>query len=99
MNYQYVYAPVALIEYKDAIRWYDAHSNLVAENFVIAVKEKIESICEDPLRYRISFKNYRETSLKKYPYYLVYFIDERKKIIVISSVYHHKHNPKKKYIK
>ena len=99
MSYQYVYAPVALIEYKDAISWYNVRSKRVSENFVKAVKEKIESICEKPLRSRIAYKHFRETSLKKYPYYIIYFIDESKKKIIITSIYHHKRNPQTKYIK
>ena len=39
MSYQYVYAPVALIEYKDAISWYNVRSKRVSENFAKAVKE------------------------------------------------------------
>ena len=99
MSYKYIYAPVAFIEYKDAISWYDMHSKRAAENFVIAVNEKIKSICKNPTRYRNTYKIYRETSLRKYPYYLIYFIDESKRIVVITSVYHHKRNPRRKYNK
>lgn len=99
MNYQIIYTPVALAEYKDAIIWYDERSKTAAENFVKAVTEKIKTICQDPLRYRSLYKNFKETSLKKYPYCIVYFIDENEHTVIISSVYHHKRNPKKKYLK
>ena len=99
MNYKHVYAPFAISEYKEAIEWYNERSKTGAENFVRDVNEKIKSICINPLRYRNAYKYFRKTSLKKYPFYIVYFIDESKKIVVISSVYHHKRNPKKKYEK
>jgi plasmid stabilization system protein ParE len=99
MSYQHIYTPVALVEYKDAVSWYDVRSKKASENFVITVREKIKSICENPSRYKNVYKYYRETSLKKYPYYIIYFVDENKQTVIISSVYHHKRNPKKKYQK
>ena len=56
MNYKHVYEPVALSDYKEAIQWYDERSKAAAENFVKEVKEKIKSICIDPLRYRNTYK-------------------------------------------
>jgi len=99
MSYLYIYSPVALIEYKDAVGWYYLRSKKAAENFVIAIGRKIENICADPFLYRKTYKNFRETSIKKYPYYLVYFVDETERTVIITSVYHHKRNPQKKYIK
>jgi plasmid stabilization system protein ParE len=99
MSYRCVYDPVALNEYKDAISWYIERSELAAEGFVKEVKDQIAVICNDPFRFRNTYKNYREISLKRYPYYIVYLVDEAKKNIIVSSVYHHKRNPQKKYKK
>lgn len=99
MSYRYIYDPVALNEYKEAISWYLERSEQAAEGFVKEVNEKLATICNDPFRFRNTYKKYRETSLKKYPYYIVYLLDEDKKIVIVSSVYHHKRNPQKKYRK
>jgi len=99
MTYSLIYNPVALTEYKDAVIWYKERSETASINFVEEVKDKIESILADPFRYRNAHKHSRETSLKKYPYYIIYYIDEAKASIVISSIYHHKRNPKNKYKK
>jgi plasmid stabilization system protein ParE len=99
MSYQHIYTPIALIEFKDAVTWYDLRSKKAAENFVIAVREKIKTICEKPLQYKSRYKYFRETSLKKYPFYIIYFIDDNKQTVIITSVYHHKRNPKNKYKK
>jgi plasmid stabilization system protein ParE len=99
MSYRHIYTPFALMEYKDAVSWYAARSGQAAENFVKAVRDCIALICERPLRYRNGYKNFRETSLKKYPFYIIYFTDEGKKTVIIASVYHHKRNPAKKYVK
>ena len=39
MSYRYIYDPVALNEYKDAISWYLERSELAAEGFVKEVNE------------------------------------------------------------
>jgi plasmid stabilization system protein ParE len=75
MSYRPIYTPIAFNEYKDAVEWYAARSNQAAECFVEAVKERLRLICEKPQHYRNTYKNFRETLLKKYPFYIIYFID------------------------
>jgi plasmid stabilization system protein ParE len=82
MSYHYIYEPQALTEYKEAISWYLDRSETAANNFVKEIKEKIVTICTDPLRYRSKHKKMRETSLKKYPYSIVYFVNEQKQLII-----------------
>jgi hypothetical protein len=48
MSYRYIYDPVFLNEYKDAISWYLERSELAAEGFVKEVNEKLDVICNDP---------------------------------------------------
>ena len=99
MIYRYSYHPVALVEFKEAIDWYNYRSVMAAENFVEEVTTTIDVICKDPVRFRNVYSVFRETSLKKYPYTIVYFVDEKKKVVVITSVFHNKRNPNKKYRK
>lgn len=99
MSYRHIYDPVALLEYKDAAAWYTERSETAAIIFVKQVKEKIGVICKDPFRYRNTYKKFRETSLKIYPYSIIYLIDENNKTVIIASVFHHKRNPRKKYRK
>lgn len=99
MSYKLVYSPEALIEFKDAISWYNVRSKRAAENFVTAVKQKTSNICKNPHLFRNSYKYFRQTSLKKFPFYLIYFIDEKEKTVILTSIYHHKRDPKRRYNK
>ncbi len=99
MSYRFIYDPIATLEYKDAVGWYAKRNEKAANNFINEVKDKIAVICNDPFRYRNTYKNYRETSLKKFPYSIIYFVDEAKKIVIIQSLFHHKRNPRRKYKK
>ena len=97
MEYQYLFGPRAAEEYESAFQWYEERSVIAADNLIISVQDAINDICTHPYSYRNTYKNLREATLKKYPFNLVYYIDEKKKLIIIISVYHHKRNPKDKY--
>ena len=98
MSYTHTYDPIALSEYHEAIAWYGEKSLIAVDNFIVEVDEKIKKICAAPGLYRNVYKNSREVSLKKFPYAIVYFINEATRTIIITSVYHHKRNPKRKYV-
>jgi plasmid stabilization system protein ParE len=99
MSFQYILAPSAFQEFEDAVYWYKTRSLKVAENFAETVFTKIVEICRDPYRYRNTYKTFRETSIKRFPFHIIYFIDEEKQLVIISSVFHHKRNLKRKFKK
>lgn len=99
MVYSYLISPVAADEYEEAFTWYEERSIIAADSFIIAVQNAINAACSDPYRYRNTYKNLREITLKKYPFNLVYYIDDEHQTIVIISIYHHKRNPAGKYHK
>jgi plasmid stabilization system protein ParE len=99
MSYSYLISPVAADEYEEAFTWYEERSVIAADSFIIAVQNAITAACNDPYRYRNPYKNLRELTLKKYPFNLVYYIDDEHQAIVVISIYHHKRNPSGKYHK
>ncbi len=84
-------------EYLEAIFWYKERSLLAAENFIKSVNEAFSKIEAEPEYYRNSYKHFHELKLHKYPFTIVYFIDNNKNIIVITTVFHNRRNPNKKY--
>ncbi len=99
MSYKYIFDPTAADEYEEAFEWYEEKSVVAADNLILAVQKAFTAICEEPSRYRNTYKNFYELSLKSYPYNLIYIIDEVKKLITITSLYHHKRSPKRKFDK
>lgn len=97
MSFRVSYQPGALIEYESAIHWYLQRSEHAAENFKISVLEKIEVLRKNPYQYKRIYKKFHEVTLKKYPYSIIYFLDEQGKTIIISSIHHHKLDSRKKY--
>ena len=99
MNYPIAWQPGAIAEYEAAALWYKERSIRAAENFESAVNKKISILRTYPKQYRKTYKEFREIQLDKYPFNIIYLVDEAKMKVVISSLYHHKRNPKKKYKK
>ncbi len=97
MNYIVRYQPRARREYQSALDWYREKSTDAAINFSIALKERVNLLLKQPDRFGKMHKDFREVALKKYPYKIIYFIDEPKNLVVISSIFHQKRNPKAKY--
>ena len=97
MSYSISYQEKALREYESGMEWYRLRSENAALNFEIAVKEKIEVLRFRPDTYKRTYKQFHEVSLKKYPYCIIYLIDEKAKRVIISSIFHHNRNPRLKY--
>ncbi len=97
MSFTVNYQERAIREYETAMEWYRLRSEVAALNFEIAVKEKIDLLRESPGVFKKSYKQFHEVSLKKYPFSIVYIIDEKENRVVISSIFHHKRNPLLKF--
>jgi plasmid stabilization system protein ParE len=60
MSYKHIYLPVAFVEYEEAVEWYKERSTQASENLVAEIEAGIKAICNAPLRYRNTYKNFRE---------------------------------------
>ena len=99
MGYSYILLEAAQEEYESSVRWYIIRSEQSAVNFISAIDVTLESICDYPTRWRNKYKNFFELGVKKYPFTIIYTIDNQNKLIIVHSMFHHKRNPLKKYNK
>jgi mRNA-degrading endonuclease RelE of RelBE toxin-antitoxin system len=60
-------------------------------------EERLEGIRKLPDYFRKSYKQFHEAKPRRYPYSVVYFIDDENSRIVITSVFHQKRNPRYKF--
>jgi len=88
MIYSIRYQPRAGKEYSFALSWYRDKSIQTSINFSRAVRASVTASLEEPGRYRKTYKDFRELSLKKFPFILIYAIDEERKIVVLASIFH-----------
>ena len=95
--YQYILDPRAQSEYEKSVEWYTERSERATINFIANTDNTINLICKQPYQSKNVYKNFHEASIKKYPFTIIYTIEEKIKTVVIFSIYHHKRSPKKKY--
>lgn len=97
MRYSYQFHEFAQADYETSLSWYLERSEKAASGFVSAVDEGLARICAHPTRYRNPYKHYFEVALKKYPFVIIYSIEEENSTIIIWKLFHYRRNPTKKY--
>lgn len=85
----------AKIDLADSFDSYSNISTIVAENFLIEISKTISYLEENPLQFKIIYKDFRQSPLKKYPFVLLYKID--KKQVKVYRVFATSKNPKKRF--
>jgi plasmid stabilization system protein ParE len=99
VSYKIVFLERGQVELENAVEWYFSKSEAAAAGLIKAVNDKMDKLRLNPFLFKKNYKNFHEVQLSKYPYSLVYLIDEESKLVVISAVYHNKRSPKMKYKK
>ncbi len=85
----------AKIDIANSFDWYSNISTIISDNFLIEIKRIIIYLEENPLQFKIVYKEFRQSPLKKYPFVLLYKID--KKQVKVYRVFATKKNPKKRF--
>ncbi len=83
---KYVFHPEALAEYSDAVQYYAEQRTEIAQAFINAIEDTIFRIKESPNRYAAIDEDIRRCMTRKFPYGILYTIEED--YILILSVMH-----------
>ena len=94
MTYQLIIRPEAELDIEDAFEWYSAKRENLGSEFVRAVDTAFSKIGQNPFAYPIVQRQARRIILQRFPYSLVYVINEDLNIISIVSCLHGKQDPK-----
>lgn len=86
-----IYAPEAKIELKEAAEYYENCKENLGEAFLIEVENAVEKLIKYPFRWRKISGNFRRSLLIKFPYGIIYRVDEDE--IFIAAVMHLKRKP------
>ena len=94
--YKLVILEPALKDLDEAITWYNEQNVKLSKQFFKDIEHHMEIIVKTPYLFPVQFSEiFRFAVLKKFPYRIVYKIDEVDKIIYINSIFHTKRNPTK----
>ena len=97
MQYRISFRQEANAELTSAYIWYEGQQEGLGERFVAKIQQRLTQIINNPEKYKVVYKNYREITIEKFPYQIVYVIEKLKRQILIIAVFHTKRNPAQKY--
>lgn len=94
MEFKIKISSLASQDIDEAIRYYSNYSKPTAKKFINSVKEGFEILKINPF-FNIRYGKVRALPLKKFPYILLFDLDEKMKIVNILSVFCTHQNPEK----
>jgi plasmid stabilization system protein ParE len=94
MAYQVVIEPRALSDAQQAIDYYDEQQIGLGKKFNNALVNHIDVIKKNPF-FKIHYKDYRILPVKKYPYIIIFYINENIQTAYILAIFNTSQNPDK----
>jgi toxin ParE1/3/4 len=88
---RYVFHPLALNEYGEAVQYYTEQRDEVAQAFINAIEETVYRIRESPTRYPVIDEDVRRCMARRFPYGVLYTIEQD--YILILAVMHCSREP------
>ncbi len=87
---------IAEEELNDSFKWYEGQRDQLGYEFVKEVSYYLSIIERNPLHYSLRYgKELRFAPLNRFPFLIVYWIEESRDLIVVASLFHTSRKPKK----
>jgi plasmid stabilization system protein ParE len=80
------------MEFAEALNWYAERSLPAARAFDEAVSQALREIEQAPLRWPLVDKRHRIKLLAKYPYHIIYRVEDNE--LIVLALAHHRRKPK-----
>ena len=85
-------------ELRDALIWYEEQQYDLGYELLQEIRKSISNILQNPTINKITFNHRREAFVNRFPYKIVYTM-ENDSIIVVYAFFHSSRNPKEKFRK
>ena len=96
IEYSLELLPIAEEELNDSFEWYEKQRNELGHQFINEVSHYLSIIERNPLHYPLRYgKDLRFAPLSRFPFLIVYWIEESRGLIVVASFFHTSRRPKK----
>jgi mRNA-degrading endonuclease RelE of RelBE toxin-antitoxin system len=95
-NYKLVFKEEFLLAARDAYEYYNRISTIVANRFLDEVEYIVQLLETTPHVYSYNEYDYRQAGTRKFPYVLIYEIDDTKNEVIIFTLFPTRMNPFKK---
>lgn len=94
MSYELEIKEEADFEISEAYLYYENKQKGLGEKFLKQLNKYLEKVCINPKHFQTRKKDYREVYIRKFPYIVIYEIEDMK--VVVFSVFNTYQNPEKK---
>ncbi|MBW6483704.1 MAG: type II toxin-antitoxin system RelE/ParE family toxin [Vicingaceae bacterium] len=94
MSFIVVVEKRALKDAQKAIDYYDEQRIGLGEKFNAALDKHILAIANNPF-YQLRYKDYRALPIKKFPYLILFYIQEDANTVFVTAIFHTKQNTNK----
>ena len=94
MSYRLIIDPAARLDIIESIRWYNEQKPGLGSRYYSSVKQVMKLIKKGPEIFQIRYKTLRMVPVEKFPFIILYQVDEAKKLVVVAAVLHTSRNPK-----
>ena len=94
MTYKLIISEETELDIEDAFEWYRIRNPQLGSEFVRAIDTAISRIGNNPFAYPKIQRQSRRILLHRFPYSLLYTINEEENLISIIGCFHSKRDPK-----
>ncbi|HMP98135.1 MAG TPA: type II toxin-antitoxin system RelE/ParE family toxin [Cyclobacteriaceae bacterium] len=91
MNHILEITKEAKLDIEEAWLWYEEIRTGLGEDFLLSLEAALNQLKRQPLLYEIKHKEVRVCLLKRFPYKVIYFLDNDK--VIVLAVFHSHRNP------
>ncbi|MBS1617621.1 MAG: type II toxin-antitoxin system RelE/ParE family toxin [Bacteroidetes bacterium] len=91
MAYDHIYLVEARAEVEEALKYYDHINAELSEDLLDKIESAISLVTHNPLLFQQIKRGYRKANLDRFPYQIIYRIQDQ--TIVIIAFAHHKQKP------
>jgi len=94
-GYKAIVSESAKADIKESAKWYNKQQKGLGKRFTQSIKECVKIIQQQPESFQERYKNNRIGIPEKFPYLIIYNVDNNNKVVVIIAVFHSSQNPQK----
>ena len=91
--YSVRFTQAARSELIDAQDWYEREAHGLGRRFLRAVDQVAERISANPLQFSVVYKNVRRALLRRFPYSLLYIIEDDTNTVLVIACFHASRDP------
>ncbi len=92
MTWKLFYFDEALLDIREAKKWYFQQQKGLEKRFAEDVKQCIGHLHKNPLHYEVRYQSIRLAHCSTFPYSIHFYIDEpAKRLVIIAIIHQHRH--------